>query len=485
MESESVNDNTNTTTAINVTFNSRHLLALYTTTERDKGSHTRSVYVVPQQPRDNTLTLTLIDSLQFHLYVAVPPSLDIHLLCEEMLMWYGKECYGFGAKNRLSRALYDKGVEIHGTKKRLAELSGSGDVEMINVLQARLVQQQKERAVMSAKMVTLENGNALYTRMLRMITGGGFSKHDDDDSDDSESDDNDDLPNLPPSHEKMEWIRAELGKMSPHFYPIKTLQRFEVAANARLCEKKLKDHTAWRFTFDNHTVLQFFVNKFRHSFEIGGSTDHASGIRKPGVEYHVHVLHDDSKEPVLLSEAHYKNTSLYVLHQCVQFPHANYEYRWEWSNNEGRSTLKSGERYGCVEPPFVGNNNAKSHSYDICSDAVAIMDRLANNNIGAMDRRDVTPCPILFLLNDLSSNLVVHRVSMDERRTTLSLLKAPSVAKSSKKKRGADDHDEEGKGPVVKKVALSVAKPKINNLPGQKKVLQQGRIAFLCGAGDT
>jgi hypothetical protein len=222
------------------------MLALLTTTTK-RVSYTRTVYVT--RDLNESDTLVLIDGVEFHLYIAVPQSLDPYQLYEAMMHAY----YG---------SMFSKA-------KREAMVK---DLEQVEDDLAAFDDEVKKRELsfMDKKMNIFRNNFESHNHYRELLR-------------------DEDVASLT-GNQKIARIKSE---MKGHYFFIKEMKQFFVPRHARV-SSKLKLTTQWRFTFDNHTILQFFINKFRKPFEIGRTYDN------DGIAYQILILDNDGDDPSLL-----------------------------------------------------------------------------------------------------------------------------------------------------------------------------------------
>ena len=420
---------------------STNQFALFTTDTAREGSHTRSAYLVTTERRApftdeagpwpaRPPTLTIIDDLKFHLYLALPLTLDPHLLYEEMLLAYGNGNFSSRALDALRRDVATRRDEL----KALRAESGN---------EVALHYKELEQQVQRAKLVTFENQRALlsqYRQALRQIDAAGDTL----------------VPELPPGAAKLRWMKEQLG--APGFFVIKAYAPYDISATAGLRRKKLKDSQTWRFTFDNHTVVQFFLKKFANPFEIGASYDSETEERVPGTLYPIYVLRDDSKDPELYVPATGDVRHMrYVQRQTQLFTQADYVYRWSWT--DARTV-----RAGCVEPAFAtGSGNINTLVDWRCADILARLD--ANSVPVQLDADQYRPshCTLTFSLRDLAPSTLVHCVSLQTKKARLSLnaskKRSASVAALSPDA-GGDGTAEKTRSTAAAKISLRPSGPK-------------------------
>jgi hypothetical protein len=443
------------TQGISVNFTCANPFALLTTDCDRKGSHTRSAYIVAEPD-----SVVLIDDLQFHLYLAVPKEVDVHVLYEEMMLCYGLDHYGRRAQEALWKKIQELRLDIDAIKSKT--VSGGSDEDTAR----RLHYRQLERSMYEAKLVTMRNQAHLQSRFKALVRGGGEQE------DISDDDEGAAMPidlQTKPSAARIEWLKNEIN--APGFFFIKAHSTYNLAPTAVLARKKLAQHDMWRFTFDNHATVQYFIKKMTHEFEIGASFDTERQTKIPGTRHQIHVMKDGSKtDPTLYAAPNGDGRhQQYVLSQCQLFTQADYVYKWSW-------TAPVIQKNGCLEPPFAaGDSTIVEHD---------IIERLKRHTStvttgGAKPTHRPVHCTLIFSLTDLPQNVPVYRVSIRDKACTLSLgfeVKKRSVAAAE-----LPDHDTglvEKKRPATP-TTRSVATPRLSHLPGQQKKLQQGTLSFI------
>lgn len=446
----------------------RSPLALLTTADSKTGSYTRSVYVAANNGGgggDDTGSITLIEGLKFHLYIGVPVTLDVHQLYEEMMLSYCNACCGRRAHDKLRKDVADRRAELVKLKHHQCDAR-------------KIAHKELEKSVREAKLVTMVNQSRLHYQYKRLLRG----HTDSDDSDDDEDSSGDDMAvDNKPSEEKLAWIKEQM-RSTPHFFVIKQWRRYDIAANARLRGKKLRHHQTYRFTFDNHAVLQHFLREFSaRPLVIGGTYDATEQKRVGGTAYDIVLLADDSADPSLYEAAKGDHQhAQYVARQCQAFTRDDYVYRWHWPD-AATTTIK----HGCLEPAVtdIGRNVTLGASDDI-------VPRLNQSAVPTVLDRD-TPsktsyraahATVTFSLRDLPSTTLIRLVNLRDKLSTLSLLSVVDSDARQKKRDAADaglPADASG-GARAKKTALvsASAKPKLALTTGQRKKLQQGSLLF-------
>jgi hypothetical protein len=429
-----------------VSFRCTNQLALLTTDTPATGSYTRSVYVVADGDG-----VTLVEGLRFHLYVAVHAALDIHLLCEEMLLRYHSGA--IKACDALRRDIAER-------RAVLAKLSSAEETVRQKLL---------ENAVQEAKLVTLNNQAQLLHQYRRLLRGHSL----DDDSGSDQDDDDDDARK--PSREKWAWMQREMGGAATGFFVIKDYGAYEMARSASLRRSKLAHHSLYRFALDNHAALQYFVAEFsrRSHFEVGAYYDRESKTRVPGVRHEIFVLRDDSADPALYvaAKGDANQHTQYVSRQCLAFAQPEQVYKWVW-----RAEHVTALRVGCLEPAFLGSAGAVVGAGE---NIVARLNGEARPVVLDQCEYRPAPCTLTFSLADLPRDTVLRRVDLKDKSGVMSLVSIASTKRGARQAGLADDAR-----PGEKKAALgtegrpSAATPKMALLQsGQKK--KQATLAFL------
>ncbi len=500
-------------TGLHVELRCSNQLALLTTEDENEGSRTRTVYVVAShqhQTTDNAdkkdKTVTLIEGLQFHLYVAVPAELDPHLLHEEMVLSYARWAYGKGAIKNMKRELMARAQELEALNKtrkemeeRLTILSKKPSDNVVDEQgtvarweeQKKLLRRQELRVenkrlelrVTAAKLVTLRNKKLLleqYRRMLHCI---------------DPQTDQPLVPQLPPGPAKLAWMKRVMPEW--HGFACVTEHRaYDIAEKASLCRSKLRGAKTWRFTFENHQALPHFVRQFANPFEVGVSYDEERN-KVPGVLHQIWVLQDGGRDPSLFAQAKDDHgLHKHLLGQTLLFTQDDYVYKWHWATDKV-SQLKA----GCLEPPFpsktTGNNNVVMDARglgdgDDDGDIITFMNdqcvpvKMSESLGGATNQktRRVSHNTVTFSLTELGSTARISLVHMRDKQASISL----HVGSIEKKKRPVEEdtttpNTELVKEPVIDawaedRSARLLAVPKMSNLPGQKKPKQQGTLMF-------
>ena len=513
-------------------------LALLTTDTVQKGSWTRTVYVVADIKEGGQKQLTLVEGLQFHLYIGVPRELDPHLLYEEMVLSYANACYGRGAKDVAKREVASRRQELASYQQILKELqqqqccvgvdnnnkedTNIGDeqnqtkraeyIKLRERQEDRVAGKKLELQVAEAKLVTLRNKGYLleqYHKLLHCV---------------DPVDDEPLMPPLPPGPSKLAWIQRQMAGWQG-FCCVTDYRPYDIAEQASLRRSKLNNHTTYRFSFDNHMAVPYFVRKFSNPFEVGAFDE--DGRRITGAPtYQIWVLQDGSRDPSLFT-ANKSDPGMvqHLLQQTLAFTQKDYVYKWYWPRNKVFEL-----KYGCLEPPFPTKTTGLSHvlldsqSKQHGGDILAYMNKhcasVRYNNTGGetgstAKMRYMAHCTVTFSLAELfgrgcisgdtakpHSDIVINLVNVRDKQVAMSL-HIESIASESKKnkKRSANEaslsehagHDvmdrnetTTTKPDISKKGALSllvghnpnkpVAAAKLTNLPGQKKVQQQGSL---------
>lgn len=291
------------------------MLALLTTTNK-RVSYSRTVYVTRDLNEHDTLVL--IDGLEFHLYIAVPQSLDPYQLYEAMMLAYYGSMFSKAEREAMVKDIEQveddveaMGEEEAGVKKR--ELSFME--KKMNIFRNKFESHNQYRALLRQEEIQEMTGNQKIAHLKREVKDGGY-------------------------------------------FFIKEMKQFFVPRHARV-SSKLKSTTQWRFTFDNHCILQFFINKFRKPFEIGRTYD------ADGIAYAIQILDNDGDDPSLY---HGSAVNHYMTRQTQQFPHENHFYKWHFSTHDTPS-------HALFEPVFpslldTGVANVESHASRLLPDYV-------------------------------------------------------------------------------------------------------------------
>lgn len=489
-------------------------LALLTTDTVQQGSWTRTVYVVADESlRGDTVAkqLTLIEGLQFHLYVGVPLTLDPHLLHEEMVLSFANAHYGRSAKDGAKREVVARRQELEAYQKSLRELqqqqlAGGANEEQKKLCErqeARIAGKKLELQVAEAKLVTVRNKGYLlaqYHKLLHCI---------------DPADDEPLVPQLPPSPAKMAWMQQQMASGWRGFCCVTEHKPYDIAEQALMKRGKLSQHATWRFTFDNHQAVQHFVRKFASPFEVGVFDEEGRRVTGGGTLHQIWALGDGSRDPSLFVVP--KGDSGLVQHlmqQTLPFTQKDYVYKWRWDANKV-SALK----HGCLEPPFstratghthvLLDSRSRQHDGDLLGymNKYSAVARLASDGSSATDKtRHMSHCTVTFSLSELPTlyntmgGVSINLVNIKDKQVSMSLhvesVPSPSVLS---KKRTADEaslSEHAGlskeattsslKPDISKKGALSllvghnpnkpVAAAKLTNLPGQKRVQPQGSL---------
>jgi hypothetical protein len=140
---------------------------------------------------------------------------------------------------------------------------------------------------------------------------------------------------------RLSFLRRGL-KQNEYFF-IREMKEFFVPRHVRIA-KKIKSTRQWRFTFDNHSILQFFLSKFRKPLEIGRYFEDNKPI--PGIDYTIQILDGDSEDPSLY---HGSGThDYYISGQTRHFPEETHLYRWTFPSVTQLTQC-------LIEPVFQGN----------------------------------------------------------------------------------------------------------------------------------
>jgi len=133
---------------------------------------------------------------------------------------------------------------------------------------------------------------------------------------------------------------------------IKNMKRFELPRHATLTSK-LKETTQWHFTFDNCVILQFFLNKFRHPFEIGRTYE------EDGVKFPILILDGDGESASFYHGTHQR----YITKQTHHFEHDNYYYNWRFSSHKTPTNCLIESIFPCALNTDIANiYNAAMHT---------------------------------------------------------------------------------------------------------------------------
>jgi hypothetical protein len=451
--------------------------------------------------------LTLVEGLQFHLYIGVPHTLDPHLLHEEMVLSYANAHYGRAAKDNAKREVVTRRLELEAYQKSLRELQQHGDSVVDREEQKKLCERQEARIagkklelqVAEAKLVTVRNKGYLLSQYHKLL-------HCIDPADDEPL-----VPQLPPGPVKLAWMRQQMATGWQGFCCVSEHRPYDIAEQALLKRGKLSQHATWRFTFNNHQAIQHFVRKFANPFEVGGFNEEGRRVEGGGTQYQIWVLQDGSRDPSLFVVPK-GDTGLvqHLMQQTLPFTHKDYVYKWCWPTKK-----VFGLKHGCLEPPFASKATGLTHvlldsrSQQHGGDLLGYMNKYgATPRLPGADGSSSTTgkmhhlahCTVTFSLAELASlyggvdGVSINLVNIKDKQVSMSL-HVESVPAPQNKKRTADDASlsEHAGGPsgdmkpdISKKGALSllvghnpnkpVAAAKLTNLPGQKKVQPQGSL---------
>jgi hypothetical protein len=251
------------------------MLALLTTTYK-RVSYSRTVYVTRDLNEHDTLVL--IDGMEFHLYIAVPQSLDPYQLYDAMMNAYYGSMFSKAKREAIVKELEQVEDDLAAFQDEVKKRELSFMEKKMNIFRNNFESHNRYRELLRDEDVLTMAGNQKIAHLKREMKDGSY-------------------------------------------FFIKEMKQFFVPRHARV-SSKLKSTTQWRFTFDNHCILQFFINKFRKPFEIGRTYD--------GIAYQILILDNDGDDPSLYHGAAINH---YMTRQTQQFPHENHFYKWHFSTH--------------------------------------------------------------------------------------------------------------------------------------------------------
>lgn len=246
------------------------LLALFTEMLAEQKPHSRSVYVAREQLENSTEppALLVIEGLEFVLYLATEGDIDRDTLAEWMMsnycyQHYERKHFDTGAMEAHARHLCiqrpfpdleERWRGMASDDERAVHFLALEQSETAEQLLDGMLSLYRENRVSEVTQQCLERNVALYAEYKRLKKKNQAT---------------------------MAAVKEEM-KVDPFFF-IKSVHALAVEKSWPVAAK-LAGQRVWAVTFDNHTILEHFVDKLRYPIEVGGQLyPHRVEGRKIGV----------------------------------------------------------------------------------------------------------------------------------------------------------------------------------------------------------
>ena len=401
--------------ALTIRLKQSDLLALYTTDTSIDGPHTRSVYITRESPS----SVVMVENLDFHLYVAIPESLDIDTFMEEMTLAYADSFYG--RLCTLNKTIQTKEDEFSSQKK-----TNSSPL--------------KEVAFMKSGLLTLRNYMELQKEYKELLYEEREVEH-----------------RYEKEGDRIKGIKEEMG--TEGFFIIKDFKQFHVPKYAAIM-KYLEGTTQWKFTFDSHEVLQYFLQKFAKPFGMCRVWSDEERKYVPTVVHTIKILEGDGDTSFYIpSSTDGINHRDYILKQTKLFLESGHFYQWAFREFKCATI-------GRIDPAFPPKSGCDDVVITVVGDDVDPWAPLYNQNIPTKDH--ISLCMVSLRISDFSTVKLVdikkklHQLTTDRRKGG-----ANSGGKGTKKGKTVTEE-------VAKKSRSAVKK----QVYGGMKPLSQQKITF-------
>jgi hypothetical protein len=338
--------------------------------EHKRVPHTRSVYVTSEKRNDvQTPALLLVEGLCLTLHIATPVGeVDQAQLLEEMIRSYAAKYYSTKALTALITQIEDRtkslevahpGLErqwLEAERKWYASTPSQRVATVEEALRATLPTEDqslfptllallRENQVTRVRLENLEANIALYKEYRLLLK----------------------------REESVTQVKREIR--AENFFFIKSLQEVPVEKSWSL-SPKLEKKRVWRATFDNHLVLEHFLEFFRHPMEIDGQF---YPTRFEGRKVAVSLLEmDPSGQPRFYEKGRNALSHDYTLRQTVAIRLGG-SLLWEFPSHKRQLCL------GTLESCFI----SVSHPDETISTFASLCGQ-AQSNVGRLSSSRMT-----------------------------------------------------------------------------------------------